>query len=338
MIIKRIKNLFKIICDINKKYKSRSISVFFQYLWLRKKFKMGYGEFVSLRYADMSKKQKESLLLVPEYYNYCFKVNPYSQLKVLRDKRTVIQRLPQYLGRECRIEEFQDKAGFIEFAKWHTSFYAKKNFHAAGVGTRVFRNLSTENDIHEAYDICKDEGLTIIEAFIEQHPVLSHIYPHVVNTIRIHTMRGREGINIVLLPILHVASGGERNSIHSEKDRYDIFIDIQSGRLWDKAYKIIKTLGITAYGEEFHCDTGTTFGDITIPYWDEVKAMVIDAASYITELAYIGWDVAITPSGPVIIEGNAISGTINTYQINMSMINGGYGVRKELEEMFALAD
>lgn len=335
MIIRRTKKLFHLVADLVNKYKLKFPLILFQYLWLRKKFGMGYGEFISLGYMDMSKEQKESLLFVPEYYNYCFKVNPYSQLKVLRDKRTVIQRLPQYLGRECWIEEFEDKTGFMEFAKKHTSLYAKKNFHAASEGTRVFRDLSTKNDCQEAYDICKDEKLTIIEAFIEQHPVLSNIYPHVVNTIRIHTMRGKEGIKIVLLPILHVASNGEENSINSEKDRYDIFIDIQSGRLWDKAFRLLKPLNITTYGESFHCDTGTIFGDITIPYWDEVKAMVIDAASYITELAYIGWDVAITPDGPVIIEGNAISGIMSSYQAEMSMINGGYGVRKEFEEIFA---
>jgi hypothetical protein len=305
---------------------------------LRKKFNMAYGEFISLRYMEMSKEQKESLLFMPEYYNYCFKVNPYSQLNVLRDKRTVIQRLPQYLGRACQIEDFKDEDGFMEFAKRHTSMYAKKNFHAAGNGTRVFRNLNTENDRRKAYNICKDEQLTIIEAFIEQNSVLADIYPHVVNTIRIHTLRGKEGIRIVLLPELYVASGGEKNTIHSKKDKYAIFIDPQSGRLWEKAFRILSPLSITTYGETFHCDTGTIFGNIVIPYWQEVKAMIIDAASYITELDYIGWDVAITPGGPVIIEGNAISGAMSSYQVKKSIRNGGYGVKKEYKEMFALAD
>lgn len=336
MIIKRISNLFRIIRDLNKRYKSRSILVFFQYLVFRKKFNVGYGDFISLGYLDMSEEQKNSLLFMPEYLTYCFQINPYSQLKVLRDKRTVILRLPQYLGRACMIEDFKDEANFMELTKILTSIYAKKNFHAAGIGTRVFRNLNTEDYRRKAYEICKNENLTIIEAFIEQHSVLSSIYPHVVNTIRIHTIRGKEGIRIVLLPELNLASGGEKDSIHSKKDRYSIFIDPQSGRLWEKAYRI-NNLYITTYEETFHCDTGTVFKDITIPYWEEVKTMVIDAASYITELAYIGWDVAITPKGPVIIEGNAISGTLGSYQIKRSFINGGYGVKKEYKEIFALA-
>lgn len=338
MNISRIKNLFKIILDLSKRYKLRSFSAFFQYIRFRNKFEAGYDQFISLNYLDMSKEQKESLLFMPEYYGWCFRVNPYSQLKILRDKRTVIERMPQYLGRECRIEEFKDKDGFIEFGKRHGSFYAKKNFNAASQGTRVFRNLTGEKDIEEAYDLCKDEGLTIIEAFIEQHPILSNIYPDVVNTIRIHTMRGRDGIKIVLMPELYVASGGEKNTVHTKKDRYTIFIDLESGRLWKKAYRDIRSSGLKTYGETCHCDTGAIFSDITIPYWDEVKEMVVDAASYITELAYIGWDVGITPSGPVIIEGNAISGVLLSYQVNMSMINGGYGVRGEFEEMFALVD
>lgn len=336
MIVRRIQNRCKLIRVLARQYKLRFPVVFVQYMQVRKKYNMSLGNFITLGYVDMSKEQKESLLFMPEYLGNCFKINPFAQLKVLRDKRTVIQRLPQYLGRECRIEDFKDQAGFMAFTKRHTSFYAKKNFKAAGVGTRVYRNVDTEEERQSAYKTCQEEELTIIEAFIEQHDVICEIYPHVVNTIRIHTMRTKDGIKIVLTPEFYIPSGGEKDTVHSKKDRYNLFIDIKSGKLWDKAFRI-DALGLTSYGETSHCDTGTVFGDITIPYWEKVKEMVIDGASYIPELSYIGWDVAITPEGPVIIEGNAISGLLSSYQVKKSMVNGGYGVREEFEEMFALA-
>lgn len=184
-----IKRLFIMIGNFVKRYKLRFPLALVQYARLRREFNMGWGEFIVLNYIDMSKEQKESFLFMSEDLTLCFEINPYSQLKVLRDKRTVIQRLPQYLGRECLIEDFTDQAGFLEFVKRHPSFYAKQNFSAAGKGTRVFRDLYSEKARREAFETCKKEGLTIIEAFIGQHPVLSGLYPHVVNTIRIHTIK-----------------------------------------------------------------------------------------------------------------------------------------------------
>ncbi|MEA4971532.1 MAG: sugar-transfer associated ATP-grasp domain-containing protein [Candidatus Pelethousia sp.] len=337
MISERMKRIAYAGSDLIMKYKWKAPLVALTYLYVRKKYGMGYGGFRSIDYISLSKEQRESFLGIKEYFHRCFRINPYSELKVLRDKRTIINRLPHYLGRECLIEDFADDTAFLEFSKRHTSFFAKKNFTAAGKGIRVFRDIHTEEDRKGAYRICKEEDLTIIEQFISQHQVLSTIYPHVVNTIRIHTVRGSDGIQIVLSPELYIPSGGERDTVHTTEDRYSLFIDLSSGRLWNKAFTTDR-LGIIKHEETSHRDTGAIFGNICIPYWEEVKAMVIDAASCIPELAYIGWDVAITPTGPVIIEGNAISGALGNYQIQKSLTNGGYGVRKEYEDMFSLAE
>jgi Sugar-transfer associated ATP-grasp len=41
-----------------------------------------------------------------------------------------------------------------------------------------------------------------------------------------------------------------------------------------------------------------------VPFWDEATALLRDAAIAFQPLPCIGWDVAITPNGPVLIEGN----------------------------------
>ena len=42
-----------------------------------------------------------------------------------------------------------------------------------------------------------------------------------------------------------------------------------------------------------------------IPYWDEVKRMCLDAMHVVPQVRFVAWDVAITPDGPVFIEGNS---------------------------------
>ena len=55
---------------------------------------------------------------------------------------------------------------------------------------------------------------------------------------------------------------------------------------------------------EKHPITGDIFEGYQLPYWKEVIELVKTSHKAIIGLQSIGWDVAITPSGPVLIEGN----------------------------------
>ncbi len=44
---------------------------------------------------------------------------------------------------------------------------------------------------------------------------------------------------------------------------------------------------------------------LRVPMWDEACALVRDAAPHFLPLRTLGWDIAITPGGPMIIEANA---------------------------------
>lgn len=50
--------------------------------------------------------------------------------------------------------------------------------------------------------------------------------------------------------------------------------------------------------------TGITFNGFKIPYWEEIKKMVLEAALVNDKVNIVGWDVAISKNGPLIIEGN----------------------------------
>ena len=45
-----------------------------------------------------------------------------------------------------------------------------------------------------------------------------------------------------------------------------------------------------------------------IPYWKEIRDMVCEAAQVLPQLRYVGWDVAVTLQGPLLIEGNPTPG------------------------------
>lgn len=57
---------------------------------------------------------------------------------------------------------------------------------------------------------------------------------------------------------------------------------------------------------EVHPVSGEPLPGFRIPLWEEVKALVVRAAGCFLPLRTIGWDVAITPDGPVLIEANEL--------------------------------
>jgi len=52
----------------------------------------------------------------------------------------------------------------------------------------------------------------------------------------------------------------------------------------------------------------TTWQGNEVPLFGEAVALVTKAARVVPEIPYVGWDVAILPDGPVLIEGNYNTG------------------------------
>ena len=57
---------------------------------------------------------------------------------------------------------------------------------------------------------------------------------------------------------------------------------------------------------ERHPQTGAFIADITVPYWRETLALVkLAHQQAFSRFVFLGWDVAITPDGPILIETNS---------------------------------
>jgi hypothetical protein len=77
--------------------------------------------------------------------------------------------------------------------------------------------------------------------------------------------------------------------------------------------------GYDSHGHVYpvHPDTGYRIADFALPFYDEVVALVDRAARHVPEVQYVGWDVAVTPTGPVLIEGNWGTGV---YEVKPSVL------------------
>ena len=85
-------------------------------------------------------------------------------------------------------------------------------------------------------------------------------------------------------------------------------LDIDTGKIIEDA--------INKEGKIFseHPLTKTKIEGFQIPCFDEAKQMVVEACKLSKNIRYIGWDVAITKNGPILVEGNQFPGH-DIYQV-----------------------
>jgi hypothetical protein len=164
----------------------------------------------------------------------------------------------------------------------------------------------------------------IIQAAIKQHYAISEIYPYSVNTLRIHSCIYKNGQVGVISVFMRFGSQG---SIVEAGGLGTIFIevDIQSGVLGRLAQKNFQ------YGGQIfknHPDTGFSFDGFQIPYFFEA-INIVKEASYLLPVGLVGWDVAISENGPILIEGN-----INFGLWAAQIANGGYKANKAFKKLY----
>ena len=146
----------------------------------------------------------------------------------------------------------------------------------------------------------KKESL-LLEEVIKQHAELNAINPFSVNTLRLNTMLDKAGVSHVLCASLRLGRG---ESIVDNFTSNGIVaqIDIDSGVVFTPA------IGKDLQTYIKHPTSGVVIPGFQIPHWGAAKEMVLRAATTIPQIRWIGWDVAITENGPLLVEGNIDSG------------------------------
>lgn len=186
--------------------------------------------------------------------------------------------------------------------------FIKPNKGSQGEGTYIFNKNGDGHFIeiknHEKLDInllnrIKKQGDFIVEPGIEQHHLISKIYPYSVNTIRFLTEYKKEKSSIIVALFRFGKNKYQVDNAHFG----GIFckIDLTSGIICDHAtdYNFI------IY--EKHPDTGTNLKGFEVPFWKETIALMRKSIFKFRYFTYLGWDVAITPQGPIVIEVNGSS-------------------------------
>jgi hypothetical protein len=144
------------------------------------------------------------------------------------------------------------------------------------------------------------KGSYIFQEALQQHPAVSAIYPHSINTIRMDTFVHDDGQAEPLSAFMRFGGDG-RHIDNACSGGCFVGIEFQSGCLKTYGHRLLEQGG-GVYAT--HPTTGFRFEGFKIPFFSEAKSLVAQAALVAPANRLVGWDVAIQPGGPALIEGN----------------------------------
>lgn len=160
--------------------------------------------------------------------------------------------------------------------------------------------------------------VTTLDAFLPRgYLFLEHLWPHAAMrevcgerlcTVRVFALLGPRGPEI-LGAVWKVVVGANMADNFVLKGNLLAAVDIATGTVT----RIVGGSGPDERVHETHPDTGARLVGFRLPLWDGLIALVKGAAGAFPRLPYQGWDIALTPSGPVIVELNS-AGDLSLWQ------------------------
>ena len=257
----------------------------------------GYTDFFRGNFLEISSKEKDTFVTAKSFYKILAYLNDPSYTMVIEDKLIFNEMYKGYLGRSFINLRVADSEDFKAFIKNKTNVFAKDPVGYGGHGVKKIKVGEIEN-ADTLYNELKEQGLFLVEEEIIQHKELDKINPNVVNSFRIITLY-KDGKAHIINNALRV-NQGEDNVIGCTKDLY--FSLGEDGRIDSN---VIDDLG-NVYTT--HPLTGISFDEIKIPFVKEAFDICKTAAKKIPQVRYIGWDIAFSENGPVLVEGNEYPG------------------------------
>lgn len=222
------------------------------------------------------------------------------------NKALTCEYFAQYLGRSWISTDKMDYETFADtFANISKVIY-KPLTKSGGVGIETFE-VNSDN-IKQVYEHLAAYPSGIVEEYIVQHPEMARLSANSVNTIRVVTVKTQHDIPNVKTNAVNVLFTALRAG------RDDSCVDnLSSGgmsAIINSETGLVETNAVDLNGEifELHPNTGVKFVGFKIPYFEDIMPMLEEASKDISE-AFLGWDIAITENGPVIVEVNTNPGT-----------------------------
>ena len=293
----RFSKMKKAINTVHEKSGQSKVKTFFDMIGCGIKYGAGYYDYIIFEFYNMNAEERKTYLTRMKNKYLISKLNRRDLRYIFNEKNVFDKRFKEFLGRE--VIDLAD-IGYEEFEKFVEGkeyFFAKPNIGESGKGIEKIK-VSDFEDTKKLYEYVRspEKNFGVIEEVITQHPDAAKIYPNSINCLRIVTLV-YDGKPNILYAVFKMGNGGKFVD-NLENGGLACHFDLDKGEIVGQGH----TSALINY--DAHPATGIKFVGYKLPYMDEIKELVKKAAMVVDDFGYVGWDVCITPDGPIIVEGN----------------------------------
>lgn len=275
----------------------------------RKKTGCAYKEYLLYKFYELEEGEQDKYFLIHDSVKLAQKYDVDKKMsKILCDKELTNEHFSKYLRRpwcvntKITFSDFCDK-----FAESKRIIY--KPLHGnRGKGVEAY-DIDSKT-IRQVYDELKTFPEGVVEEYVVQHSDMLALSPSSVNTVRIVTISSNEKpvtLDGKYIDIAYAAlriGGGDAIVDNFHSGGMVAAVDLQTGKLITDAADM--------EGNQYvkHPKTGVEIKGFQVPYFKEAMKLVESACLEKKINGYLGWDIAITENGPVLIEINLRPGVV----------------------------
>lgn len=276
----------------NDHQKSR-IRQFFEIVFFSLKYKISILEYYYFRFYQ-KETDKKTWAGTGYMYEYQLYMNPKQHRLVLADKTIFLDRYRDFVKHSYwkKGDDLEKLRPFLA----HDRVVLKASDGQCGIGIQVIspKDLSTDGLIKKMNELRND----MIEEFVVQHDDLQYLSPSGLNTLRIISQINKDGGVDILGARLRITINNSVDNLAA--GNIAAAVDLDSGIIIETAvYSDIMKDNLSN-----HPVSNASIVGFKVPFFKESVDLVSKAALLIPGNRSIGWDVAITNSGPELIEGN----------------------------------
>ena len=277
---------------------------------------ISFGEYEWTGHCELTPEQKKTVSTLWTRMEFRKMYTDRRYIGMLMNKYIFSKVFAEFYGRKCAQASDIDEELLKKMADGSGQVVYKPNCKGMGKGIRILK-VTTKEELGEALEGIRSGGNGIVEEYICQDEVLSELYPKAVSVVRFYSVCSPKG-SFLFAPVLTVAHQNEISN--GCQDALTSMVDIRTGEVLTQA---VDQNEMVEY--KTHPVTGKAFKGVMLPFWKETIGMMRRVVPLASKISNIGWDVAITRDGPILVEANTIPGFTTAQYSGFGKITNGYG-------------
>lgn len=315
------KKMLEIVNKVHDRSGKNKLIIFFDMIICSIKYQAGYMDYYVFNFENLKSNIRKTFITRGINNSYIRTMNNREYYHLFDNKVEFNKLFKKYLNRDYLDLEDSTYDEFVEFTNKHKLFMAKPTNMQCGKGIEKIE-IKKQN-LKRLYNKLLENKQYLLEEFVCQSDEMNKLFPTSVNTLRIVSAY-KEGKTTILFRAIRIGNGKNVVDNFNHGGMYSVINE----------KGIITKPAIDKEGNiyEVHPVTKTNIVGFEIPYFKEAIKMVKDASKVVKEVGLVGFDIAITNNGPVMIEGNQLPG-YDIYQSKIHLNDDGTGMKPFFDEV-----